>query len=145
MAVYIHTYWYMHSYACIEALLLRIEKTILYVPCLYKSNRLDCLFSPLKHYLLTDIDSTMGFFSSTRPPQPTTVPSDEIIPLHFWNTALCMRGTVLDVSLKFDDVLDVSKLRDALDRLLEMEDWRQLGARLRMNVGSLRLISDLHV
>ncbi|KAF3018006.1 hypothetical protein E8E15_006283 [Penicillium rubens] len=75
----------------------------------------------------------MGLFSSTQPPQPTTVPSDEIIPLHFWNTALCMRGTVLDVSLKFDDVLDVSKLRDALNRLLEMEDWRQLGARLRMN------------
>jgi hypothetical protein len=87
----------------------------------------------------------MGLFSSTQPPQPTTVPSDEIIPLHFWNTALCMRGTVLDVSLKFDDVLDVSELRDALNRLLEMEDWRQLGARLRMNVGSLRLISDLHV
>ncbi|KAJ5456373.1 hypothetical protein N7530_011647 [Penicillium desertorum] len=77
----------------------------------------------------------MGFFSSTQPPQPATVPSDEIIPLHFWNTALCMRGTVLDVSLKFDDVLDISKLRDGLEKLFEMEDWRQLGARLRMNVG----------
>jgi hypothetical protein len=82
----------------------------------------------------------MGFFSSTQPPQPATVPSDEIIPLHFWNTALCMRGTVLDVSLKFDDVLDISKLRDGLEKLFEMEDWRQLGARLRMNVGGLRLI-----
>jgi hypothetical protein len=30
-----------------------LKNTILYVPCLYKSNRLDCLFSPLKHYLLT--------------------------------------------------------------------------------------------
>ncbi|OQE06333.1 hypothetical protein PENVUL_c018G01431 [Penicillium vulpinum] len=74
----------------------------------------------------------MGFFSSTQP-QPTTVSSDEVIPLHFWNTALCMTGTVLDVSLKFDDVLDISKLRGALEQLLEMEDWRQLGARLRMN------------
>jgi hypothetical protein len=26
MAVYIHTYWYMHSYACIEALLFSIHK-----------------------------------------------------------------------------------------------------------------------
>ncbi|CAI7650753.1 unnamed protein product [Penicillium glandicola] len=75
----------------------------------------------------------MGFFSSTQPPHPATVPSDEIIPLHFWNTALCMRGTVLDVSLKFDVVLDISKLRGALEQLLEMKDWRQLGARLRMN------------
>ncbi|KAI2710329.1 hypothetical protein CBS147332_6030 [Penicillium roqueforti] len=75
----------------------------------------------------------MGFFSSTQPPRPATVPSDEIIPLHFWNTALCMRGTVLDISLKFDDVLDTSKLRSALEELLEMKDWRQLGARLRMN------------
>lgn len=79
----------------------------------------------------------MGLFSSAPPPRPATIPSDEIIPLHFWNTALCMRGTVLDVSLKFDDVLDISKLRAGLDQLLEIQDWRHLGARLRMNVGSL--------
>ncbi|KAJ5787607.1 hypothetical protein N7457_002597 [Penicillium paradoxum] len=75
----------------------------------------------------------MWLFSSPKPPQPATVPSDEIIPLHFWNTAFCMTGTVLDVSLKFDNVLDLTKLRAALEQLMEIGDWRQLGARLRMN------------
>ncbi|KAJ5143333.1 uncharacterized protein N7515_002120 [Penicillium bovifimosum] len=75
----------------------------------------------------------MGFFSSPSLPQLATVPSDEIIPLHFWNTALCMRGTVLDISLKFDDVLDITKLRNGLEELINIESWRQLGARLRLN------------
>jgi hypothetical protein len=44
------------------------------------------------------------------------------------------RAIVLDFSLRFDDVLDHEKLRLALVRLLEIGDWRKLGARLRRNV-----------
>jgi hypothetical protein len=86
----------------------------------------------------------MGLFSSPSPPQPATVPSDEIIPLHFWNTALCMRGTVLDISLKFDDVLDFTKLRSGLEELLNVGSWRQLGARLRLNVCVSKMLPRLY-
>lgn len=79
----------------------------------------------------------MGFFYGSRLREPDTVLTDEIIPLRFWDTALCMHGMVLDISLKFDDVLDITKLRGALDKLFGMEDWKQLGARLRRNVGNI--------
>ncbi|QRD81424.1 terpenoid cyclases/protein prenyltransferase alpha-alpha toroid [Aspergillus flavus] len=38
-----------------------------------------------------------------------------------------------DFTFRFDDVLDASKLEAALDRLMEIGDWGQLGARLRLN------------
>lgn len=77
----------------------------------------------------------MGICYSSQPRQPDTVSTDDIIPLRFWDTAKSMRGTVLDVSLKFDDVLDTAKLREALDNLFNSHGWNQLGARIRMNVG----------
>ncbi|KAJ5493657.1 Transferase [Penicillium fimorum] len=79
----------------------------------------------------------MGICFSSQPRQPDVVPTDDIIPLRFWDTAKSMRGTVLDISLKFDDVLDIAKIRDALDDLFEIEGWKQLGARIRMNNGKL--------
>ncbi|KAJ5388992.1 Transferase [Penicillium cataractarum] len=68
---------------------------------------------------------------------PKTVPTDDIIPLRFWDTALCMRGTVIDISLKFDDCLDISKIRAALDELFKLDNWKQVGARLREHVCDL--------
>lgn len=41
---------------------------------------------------------------------------------------------MLDLTLRFDDVLDHEKMRLALVRLVELGNWRKLGARLRMNV-----------
>ena len=41
---------------------------------------------------------------------------------------------VLDFTMRFDDVLDPEKLCTALTRLMELGNWRKLGARLRMNV-----------
>lgn len=48
-----------------------------------------------------------------------------------------MRGTVLDTALIFYDVLDISKLHDALDQLYSTGNWSQLGARLRQNVSHI--------
>lgn len=79
----------------------------------------------------------MGICYSSQPRQPAIVSTDDIIPLRFWDTAKSMRGTVLDISLKFDDVLDITKLRGALDKLFESQDWKQLGARIRSNVGDV--------
>ncbi|KUL81848.1 hypothetical protein ZTR_09749 [Talaromyces verruculosus] len=79
----------------------------------------------------------MGLFFSLQSRQPENVPTDQIIPLRFWDTALCMRGTVIDISLKIDDCLNITKIRAALDELFKLDDWKQLGARLRVTNGKL--------
>lgn len=81
----------------------------------------------------------MNFLFRSRPAQPATVSSDTIVPLRSWDTALSMRGTVLDTALIFHDVLDISKLHAALDQLYSTGNWRQLGARLRLNVSHIIL------
>ncbi|KAJ5223944.1 hypothetical protein N7468_008486 [Penicillium chermesinum] len=72
----------------------------------------------------------MNFFRS-KPTQPAKVVSDHVIPLRAWDTALAMKGTVLDATLVFQDILDVSTLREGLVKLYSTGNWRQLGARLR--------------
>lgn len=73
----------------------------------------------------------MGLFGSKRPPPVAT---DHVIPFRFADDFPYTRGLCLDISLRFDDVLDSDKLRDALDVLLNKPGWRKLGARLRLNV-----------
>lgn len=75
----------------------------------------------------------MGIFSR-KPATPATVPTDEIIPLYFWDNQQYARGVVLDCTFRFDDVMDTEKICLALERLLEIGEWRKLGARLRLNV-----------
>ncbi|EAW13628.1 acetyltransferase sphE [Aspergillus clavatus NRRL 1] len=64
---------------------------------------------------------------------PPTVPTDTIIPFHYWDDDHHTRGLSFDVTFRFDDVLDPQKLRRALSRLLELGNWRKLGARTRRN------------
>lgn len=73
-------------------------------------------------------------FNPTKPAQPATIPTDTIIPLHFLDDQPVHRSIVLDLTLRFDDALDGEMLRIALVRLMELGNWRKLGARLRMNV-----------
>lgn len=40
----------------------------------------------------------------------------------------------MDIMFRFDNVMDPEKLRISFSRLLEIGDWKNLGARLRMNV-----------
>ncbi|PYI00200.1 hypothetical protein BO71DRAFT_479018 [Aspergillus ellipticus CBS 707.79] len=56
-----------------------------------------------------------------------------VIPLHSQDDTWMNRGIALDFTVKFDQVLDPEHLRRSLDRLLEIGDWRKLGARLRLN------------
>ncbi|KAL4800583.1 squalene cyclase [Aspergillus venezuelensis] len=80
-------------------------------------------------------DSTMpiAFISQLWRKQPETVPTDRIIPLRFWDDMRHLRCFVLDLILRFDHVLDESKLEASLSRLMEINNWGQLGARLRRN------------
>ena len=66
--------------------------------------------------------------------EPPTVPTDTVIPLHSQDDTSFNRSVVLYLTLRFDNVLDCDKIRLALVRLMELGDWRKLGARLRLNV-----------
>lgn len=65
---------------------------------------------------------------------PAKIPTDTVLPLSYLDDQKVYRKMRLQVSLCFNDVLDAEKLRGAFARLLEMEGWRKLGARLRLNV-----------
>lgn len=64
---------------------------------------------------------------------PLTAPTDTIIPFHYWDDDDHTRGLSFDITFRFDDVLDHERLRQALSLLLEIGDWRKLGARIRRN------------
>jgi hypothetical protein len=74
----------------------------------------------------------MGFFGTGgRRAFPPTVPTDTIIPFHFFDDAKHTNGLCFDFTFRFDDGLNGEKLRGALSRLLEIGGWRKLGARIR--------------
>jgi hypothetical protein len=66
--------------------------------------------------------------------------NDTIIPFHFWDDVPYTRGICLNVTLRFEEVLDTAKLQESLERLLGIGDWRKLGARLHQNVRSTSTI-----
>lgn len=77
----------------------------------------------------------MGLFATLRRhPRPPVVPTDRIIPMRFWDDLPYLQSLAHDFTFRFDDVLDVPKMRAALERLMGIGDWGQLGARLRLNV-----------
>jgi hypothetical protein len=69
----------------------------------------------------------MGLFHA-KPVRPAT------ILLHHFDNTPSYRAFVLDLTLRFDDVLYHKKMRLALVRLVELRNWRKLGTRLRMNI-----------
>jgi hypothetical protein len=62
---------------------------------------------------------------------------DQVLPLRFLDSNDAFQRISLDFTLHFDDVLDVEKLRHALERLLQIGKWGQLGARFKKNVRQL--------
>ncbi|KAH7138321.1 hypothetical protein B0J11DRAFT_423588 [Dendryphion nanum] len=73
-----------------------------------------------------------------KPTQPEHVPTDTIIPLFRKDDTSSFRALTIGYSMRFDHVLDASKLAEALQTLLAMPGWRKFGARLRLNkTGSL--------
>jgi hypothetical protein len=71
-------------------------------------------------------------------PRQTHAPAfldDEVYPLHLQDYTF--RQLLMVSTLRFDEVLDAEKLRNALSQLLEIGDWRKLGGRLRSDVSML--------
>jgi hypothetical protein len=62
---------------------------------------------------------------------------DLVLPVRFLDQNEVFQKISFDHTYRFDDVLDVEKLRSALNRLLQIGKWGQLGARYKRNV-SLR-------
>ena len=75
-----------------------------------------------------------GFFWTAKPARPAVVPTDTVVPMHFFDDNAINRSVLLYLTLRFDDVLDPERLLRALERLMELGDWRKLGARVRMTV-----------
>ena len=65
---------------------------------------------------------------------PARVPTDTVVGLKFLDDSLINRHFVMNTLYIFDDVFDTDKLRCSLERLVEREGFRKLGARLRKNV-----------
>jgi hypothetical protein len=67
-----------------------------------------------------------------------TATGDEVFPARFWDTNDFFKKIVMEFTYRFDDVLNAEKLRSSLERLLEIGEWRNLGARFKENVGPVR-------
>lgn len=64
------------------------------------------------------------------------VETDEVLPLTLIDNIAAARNAILSEVIRFDQVLDVVKLRDGLTELIDKRGWRKLGGRLRLRVGS---------
>ena len=74
--------------------------------------------------------------SSNNEISPSIHDDDVVYQLHMLDDTKTLRNIVVAWTLRFDDVLHVEKLHDSLSRLLEIDDWRMLGGRLRLKVAS---------
>lgn len=80
------------------------------------------------------LNNTTMFYSFRAPRNPAKIATDTIIPMHYFDDNLLNRSVLLYITLRFDQVLDPTKLRDGMEKLIEIGDWRKLGARVRLNV-----------
>lgn len=81
-----------------------------------------------------------GLFGGGPRARPSKVDeTDEVVPLHLLDDLAGYRNTCVIWTLRFDEVLDADKLKDALWEVFEMDGWRKLGGRLHKTVGVLHL------
>lgn len=65
---------------------------------------------------------------------PALVPTDQVIPLHWFEDGVMWKKVIVYTLFVFDDVLDPEKLRTSLEKLVARDGYKKLGARLRRNV-----------
>lgn len=76
----------------------------------------------------------MGFFTKSNPATPPRVPTDTVLPASLWDNRGIGHTWCLHYCYRFNDVLDPGELRISLERLMQLGEWRRLGARMRLNV-----------
>lgn len=62
------------------------------------------------------------------------VPTDQVIPLHWFEDGSMWKTVIVYTLLAFDEALDPETLRDSLTRLIQRDGYKKLGARIRKNV-----------
>lgn len=80
-------------------------------------------------------NSKLSLHTETSSRNMETAADDEVFPARFWDAHDVFKKIVMEFTYRFDDVLDPEKLRSSLERLLEIGEWRNLGARFKKNVG----------
>ncbi|EQK99555.1 Chloramphenicol acetyltransferase-like domain protein [Ophiocordyceps sinensis CO18] len=63
--------------------------------------------------------------------QPGQLLPDKVVPLGIFDDTFLTWDVVYYTMFLFDDAMDVSRLRDGLESLVERDGWRKLGARIR--------------
>ncbi|TPX07382.1 uncharacterized protein E0L32_002148 [Thyridium curvatum] len=61
------------------------------------------------------------------------VPTDQVIPLHWFEDGFMWKTVIVYTLLAFDEALDPETLRDSLTRLIQRDGYKKLGARIRKN------------
>ncbi|KAI1358084.1 hypothetical protein F5Y08DRAFT_127794 [Xylaria arbuscula] len=74
-----------------------------------------------------------NLLSKSKQQAPPAVATDTVVPMHAMDDNSINRSMVIMFMMRFDDVLDPEKLKSSLEKLLSRDDWRKLGARLRLN------------
>ncbi|KAK5637453.1 hypothetical protein RRF57_013168 [Xylaria bambusicola] len=74
-----------------------------------------------------------NLLSKPKPQAPLAVATDTIVPMHHMDDNNMNRSIVVMFMMRFDDVMDPERLKDSLEKLLSRDDWRKLGARIRLN------------
>lgn len=67
----------------------------------------------------------------------TRTAPDEVYKFRFCDGNDILQKIVMEFTYRFDDLLDASKLKLSLERLLEIGEWKSLGARLKKDVGAV--------
>jgi hypothetical protein len=61
-------------------------------------------------------------------------PTDTVLPVFYFDDTPLLRNYVQCSTLRFNDALDATMLRDSLSRVIALPGWRKLGGRIRINV-----------
>ncbi|KPM39272.1 hypothetical protein AK830_g7296 [Neonectria ditissima] len=75
--------------------------------------------------------SRLPFFKGPALKLAPKVPTDEVVPVHLFDSTTALRGCILVWMLRFDEILDPEKLHTSLSRVFQREGWHKLGGRYR--------------
>lgn len=65
------------------------------------------------------------------------VPTDEVMPVHYFDDTPIFRNSIGCMLIRFDDVLDPDQLRKALAQVPTLPGgWNKLGGRVRLNAST---------
>ncbi|CAN8099841.1 unnamed protein product [Discula destructiva] len=80
------------------------------------------------------------FVGSVAPKSLPRVPTDEVMPVHFFDDTPIFRNSTGCMLIRFNDVLDADKVHQSLATVATLPGgWRKLGGRIRINNNKLEI------